>query len=228
MYIPAAFNETDPEKLFDTIEQYSFGMLVSQADGVPLVSHLPILLDRSHGPHGCLIGHLARANPQWEQAEGQTVLSVFSGPHAYISPSWYQSENVVPTWNYVAVHAYGTFRAIHDRDALLQIVGQYVDFFEGSLPAPWKFDATSDYAMKLAGAIVGFRIEIDRLEGKWKLNQNQPRDRRKKVVEARSGTSDDALSRSIADLMRIQLAGDPPRSRLVQSSTHHPGRGGSD
>ncbi len=129
MYIPAAFNETDPEKLFDTIEQYSFGMLVSQADGVPLVSHLPILLDRTHAPHGCLIGHLARANPQWEQAEGQAALAVFSGPHAYISPSWYQSENVVPTWNYVAVHAYGTFRAIHDRDALLEIVGQYVSIF---------------------------------------------------------------------------------------------------
>jgi transcriptional regulator len=190
--------------LFDLIEQHSFGLLVSNIDGVPFATHLPLLLDRTVAPHGCLIGHMARANSHWEQADGKTALAVFSGPHAYVSPTWYEAENVVPTWNYVAVHAYGTFRAIHERDSLLQIVGQYVDYFEATLPDPWKFDPTNDYAKKMAGAIVGFRIEISRLEGKWKLNQNQPRDRREKVVAALRASGDED-SRSVAELIQLQL-----------------------
>jgi len=212
MYIPTAFREPDPEKLFDLIEQNSFGLLVSEHDGAPFATHLPLLLDRTHAPHGCLIGHIARANPQWQQAEGKPVLAVFSGPHAYISPTWYEARDVVPTWNYVAVHAYGTFRAIHDVDALLEIVGHYVEFFEGTMPSPWKFDATSEYARNMARAIVGFRIEISRLEGKWKLNQNQPRDRREKVVRALLA-SGDGSSQAIAALIKGQLADDPDRKQ---------------
>jgi transcriptional regulator len=206
MYIPAAFEVTDAEKIFDVIERHSFGLLISDRGGVPFATHLPLLLDRTVAPHGCLIGHMARANPHWEYAEGKSVLAVFSGPHAYVSPTWYESDNVVPTWNYVAVHAYGTFRAIHDQETLLRIVGQYVDYFESTLPSPWKFDATSDYARKLAGAIVGFRIEISRLEGKWKLNQNQSRERREKVVAALHGSGDEG-ARSVAELIKEELAG---------------------
>ena len=204
MYIPAAFQETDPENLFDLIAQYSFGILISDLDGVPFATHLPLLLDRTAGPYGCLIGHMARANPHWEQAEGKTALAVFSGPHAYVSPTWYEADNVVPTWNYVAVHAYGTFRASHDQDALLQIVGQYVDFFEATLPQPWKFDSSNDYSKKLAGASVGFRIEISRLEGKWKLNQNHPRERREKVIAALDASNDEN-ARAVAELMKADL-----------------------
>src|SRR5262245_30641523 len=205
MYIPGAFRETNHEKLFEVIEQNSFGLLVSTFDGEPFASHLPLLLDRTIDPHGCLIGHMARANPQWEQADGQTVLAVFSGPHAYISPTWYEAENVVPTWNYVAVHASGTFRAIHERDAMLEIVGKYVNFFEAALPNPWKFDPDGEYSRKMGGAIVGFRIEISRLEGKWKLNQNHPRERREKVVRALHASGATG-SLAIADLMQQQLA----------------------
>jgi transcriptional regulator len=205
MYIPTAFAETDPKKLFEVIEQNSFGLLISRHSDEPFATHLPLLLDRTVGSQGCLIGHMARANPQWQSAEGQNVLAVFSGPHAYVSPSWYVSDNVVPTWNYVAVHAYGTFYAVHETEALLAIVGQYVDFFEASLPRPWKFDPASDYSRKMAGAIVGFRIEISRLEGKWKLNQNHPRERREKVVEALIASGDE-LSQSVAALMKSQLS----------------------
>src|SRR4051812_36029868 len=102
MYVPTAFAETDPAKLHDFIEAHSFGLLVSAPGGVPVATHLPLLLERSTGPHGCLVGHVARANPQWEGLDGKPVLAVFSGPHAYVSPAWYESENVVPTWNYVA------------------------------------------------------------------------------------------------------------------------------
>src|SRR5262245_55708329 len=105
MYIPTAFAETDPGTLFGFIEAYSFGLLVSTHQGGPFASHLPLLLEREAGPHGTLLGHMARANPQWHDLDGQEVLAVFSGPHAYVSPTWYESEQVVPTWNYVAVHA---------------------------------------------------------------------------------------------------------------------------
>jgi transcriptional regulator len=205
MYIPAAFHEPNTEKLFEVIEQFSFGLLVSEHEGAPFATHLPLLLERTHAPSGCLIGHIARANPQWQQAEGQSVLAIFSGPHAYVSPSWYEATHVVPTWNYVAVHAYGTFRAIHDIDALLAIVGRYVDFFEAALPEPWKFDAASEYARNMARGIVGFQIEIDRLEGKWKLNQNQPRERREKVVRALRSSTDES-AQAIATLMQRQPA----------------------
>jgi transcriptional regulator len=210
MYIPAAFREDDAEKLFDLIEQHSFGLLISDFEGAPFATHLPLLLDRTVAPHGCLIGHMARANPHWEKVDGKTALAVFAGPHAYVSPTWYEAENVVPTWNYVAVHAYGTFRAIHEQEPLLKIVGRYVSFYEAALPNPWTFDARSEYAQKMAGAIVGFRIEISRLEGKWKLNQNHPRERREKVVRALNASGDPA-SRAVAELMQQQLADEVAR-----------------
>ena len=201
MYVPAHFSVEDRERILDFIRREPFGILVSQVEGLPFATHVPFV-PLSGGEPLVLGTHVARANPQWQDADGQSVLAVFSGPHAYVSPSWYKSENVVPTWNYVAVHAYGTFRAIHGRDALLDIVGRYVSYYEAGFESPWKFDPMSDYAKKLAGAIVGFRIEIDRLEGKWKLNQNQPRERREKVAAALDA-SDDANARAVAELMRL-------------------------
>ena len=140
MYIPAAFAELDLTKLHDFIEQNSFGLLVSQVDGLPFATHLPFLLERTAGPHGTLVGHMARANPQWQEAGGQTALAIFSGPHAYISPTWYEAEQVVPTWNYTAVHAYGRVQIIEDEDALLEIVQRSVRVYEQAMPQPWSFD----------------------------------------------------------------------------------------
>src|SRR5258708_7170285 len=127
MYIPSAFAETDLATLHDFIQAHSFALLASHHDGQPLASHLPLLLDRATGVQGTLRGHMARANPQWRQADGTEVLAVFLGPHAYVSPTWYEADDVVPTWNYVAVHAYGTLRLIDDREALLAIVGEMVE-----------------------------------------------------------------------------------------------------
>jgi transcriptional regulator len=136
MYIPATFAETDLTKLHDFIEQHSFGLLVSQVDSLPFASHLPFLLERTTGPHGTLICHVARANPQWQEASGQTGLAIFSGSHAYISPTWYEAEQVVPTWNYVAVHAYGRVQTIEDVNVLVEIVQKMVDVYEQSMPHP--------------------------------------------------------------------------------------------
>jgi transcriptional regulator len=204
MYVPPHFAETDPVKLFDFIEAHSFGLLVSQADGRPFASHLPLLLDRTAGPHGGLRGHMARANPQWRSAAGQEVLAVFSGPHAYVSPTWYEAERVVPTWNYVAVHVYGTFQVVEERDALLGIVRDMVRFYERPLPRPWDFDPASEYANKMLQGIVGFRVEVTRIEGKWKLGQNHPEERREKAARMLE-QGEDENPRAVAELMRRTL-----------------------
>lgn len=204
MYVPYAFAETDASKLHDFIEANSFGMLVNQLEGVPFATHLPFLLVRSEGPHGTLVGHMARANPQWKEMENATPLAVFSGPHAYISPTWYEAENVVPTWNYTAVHVYGKAKIIHDADAVLNIVRDTTAYYEASLPRPWFMVADKMFVDRMVAQIVGFRIEIERIEGKFKLNQNHPIERREKVVRAlleRGGEKGTA----VASMMQEQL-----------------------
>jgi transcriptional regulator len=204
MYVPAAFAESDLTKLHDFIEQNSFGLLVSNVDGLPFASHLPFLLERQTGPQGTLVGHLARANPQWAAANGQSVLAIFSGPHAYISPTWYEADHVVPTWNYVAVHSFGRFQIVEDEPSLLQIVQRFVQFYELGMPRPWSFNASTTFMKRMLGQIVGFRIEIDKIEGKWKLNQNHPVERRKKVIAALRQQGDEN-SQSTAALMQETL-----------------------
>jgi transcriptional regulator len=205
MYIPAAFAETDRNRLHDFIEQYSFGLLVSQVAGEPFATHLPLLLDRQSGPEGCLLGHTARANPQVAQADGETVLAVFSGPHAYISPTWYEAELVVPTWNYVAVHVYGKLQIIEDVESLRELVARTVRLYEQSMPRPWSFDSSTKYATRMLGQIIGFRIQIERIEGKWKLNQNHPAERRTKVIRALQERGDEN-SLAVAALMSERLS----------------------
>ncbi|MDX1946173.1 MAG: FMN-binding negative transcriptional regulator [Pirellulaceae bacterium] len=201
MYTPPHFAEDGLPTLWDAIERYSFAILASQDNGQLVASHLPLLLDRGSGSKGTLLGHLARANPQWQSAATQEVLVVFSGPHAYISPTWYAAERVVPTWNYVAIHAYGKLELMDDRDTS-SLLARMVAHFEAPLPQPWQLAGQpADFTANLTRQIVGFRIPIDRLEGKWKLNQNQPAERRERVASAlENHGSADALA--VAELMR--------------------------
>jgi transcriptional regulator len=203
MYVPPHFAETDPARLHDFIERHSFGLLVSEADGTPFATHLPFLLERDAGPHGALIGHLARANSQWRELAHQTALAVFSGPHAYVSPTWYEAENVVPTWNYVAVHAYGPVQLVEDPDELFDIVRRTVERYEGGRPRPWSLGQPSTFTDRMLAQIVGFRIPIERLEGKWKLSQNHPVERREKVIAALTEQGEE--SAAVAELMRERL-----------------------
>ncbi len=205
MYLPQSFARHEPALLHDFIEQHSFALLVSQANGEPVANHLPLLLDRKSGPAGALVGHMARANPQWTQAQDQEVLAVFSGPHAYISPSWYEAERVVPTWNYATVHVYGRFQLVEEPAETVRIVHNYVEFYERNMPRPWNPQGQDEFIEQLAQGIVGFRILIDRLEGKWKLSQNHPLKRREKVIAALEGREDEN-SRAVAALMREALA----------------------
>ncbi|WP_406694433.1 FMN-binding negative transcriptional regulator [Singulisphaera sp. Ch08] len=204
MYAPPFNVENDTNKLHEFMRTNSFALVTTQAEGALVASHLPLMLDPEAGTHGHLIGHMARANPQWRQVVGE-ALAVFSGPHAYISPSWYEAERMVPTWNYVAVHAYGTFQVIQEREGLLEILRKSVQTYEGSRESPWNFDETGSHIDAMLKAIVGFRIEIRKLEGKWKLSQNHPEERRVRVVRALSEQSDEN-SKAIAALMAEPLA----------------------
>ena len=183
MYLPAAFRESDTEKLHEFIRQHSFALLTSHGERGLVASHLPLLIDSERGRLGTLLGHFAKANEQAADA-GAEALAVFSGPHAYISPTWYETPNTVPTWNYVAIHAYGSLRLIDDKMELARVLDAIVAKYEGSRPQPWPFDAGTEFHQKLLDGIVGFEIEITRLEGKWKLNQNHPVERRQRVIAA--------------------------------------------
>jgi transcriptional regulator len=137
-----------------------------------------------------------------DQPDGIPVLAVFHGPHTYISPTWYAEPNTVPTWNYVAVHATGRLRLIQDDQRLLQLLTTTVNHYESSQPQPWRIeDQDQAFIEKLLGGIVGFEIAIDRLEGKWKLNQNQSEARRERVREVLEQSTRNA-DRLVAELMR--------------------------
>ena len=205
MYNPASFAQHDVSKLHAFLRRHSFATLVSSGEGGLVASHLPLLLDPRAGRLGHLLGHMARANPQWRQVEGE-VLAIFQGPHTYISPSWYEEPGMVPTWNYVAVHAYGTWQLVDQRGELLEILRHAIAFYEGPRPEPWSLDLEGERLEGLLRSIVGFRIEISRLEGKWKLSQNHPEERRRKVIRGlRQQSGDD--SQQIATLMEQRLPG---------------------
>ncbi|HXW83581.1 MAG TPA: FMN-binding negative transcriptional regulator [Candidatus Binataceae bacterium] len=174
MYVPKAFEMSELAALHDFIERYSFATLVSDLDGQPFATHLPLVLDRG-GRFGALLGHVARANPHWRASGGES-LAIFLGPHSYVSPSWYATSPAVPTWNYAAVHVYGRLRVIDDVAWVSGLLDRLIAIYESSTPSPWSGVLPSEFKSRLIGAIVGFRIEIDRIEAKFKLGQNRSLD----------------------------------------------------
>lgn len=183
MYIPACFREENIDALKQFIRQYSFAILTSQSNGELVASHLPLLLQNESVGFGRLIGHIARANSQWLDADGQQVLAIFHGPHAYISPSWYETRNAVPTWNYTAVHVIGKFFLDDSPERRLEIVREAVTVYESKMENPWPLESVApDFLEKLLEQIVGFGINIERIEGKMKLSQNHDAARRDKVI----------------------------------------------
>ena len=198
MYIPPTFAETNRTELQAFMEQNSFATLVSHDGDQVVANHLPLLLDHAAAPNGRLIGHLARANDQWQHADGQRVLVIFQGPHAYISPRWYEETNVVPTWNYVSLHAYGMLTIIEGDAQTADVLARFVDRYESSLPEPWSAaEADPEFIRSMAKQVVCFHIDIDELEGKFKLGQNHSTDRIQRVVAAlkqRSGENEQAIA----------------------------------
>jgi transcriptional regulator len=184
MYQPSHFKEERPEVLRELIAGQPLGALVTfGADGIE-ANHIPFLYDPEPAPLGTLRAHVARNNPVWREfRQDIEALAIFQGPQLYVTPSWYprkeQTGKVVPTWNYLVVHAYGPLRAIEDREWLRNFVTRLTDNFERERASPWKVtDAPSDYIEAQLKAIVGIEIPVTRLFGKWKTSQNQlPADR---------------------------------------------------
>lgn len=199
MYIPKSFQVTDPEVLAAFIRAHSFATLVSAVDGTPFATHLPLLLDQ-----GTLLGHVARANPHWQAFDGQReALAIFHGPHAYISPTWYATGPAVPTWNYAAVHVYGAPRLI-EGEALAALVDRLVTTYEAGQAKPWSGELPAEYKAKLLQAIVGFEMEIVRIEGKFKLGQGRsPEDQLGVIGQLMS--SADPVAQALGALARSQL-----------------------
>jgi transcriptional regulator len=173
MYLPHAFSTEDPAALEQVAAYNAFGTLVSQLGGNPFASHLPALCQRADG-RVTVTGHWARANPQWREIEGQRVLFIFQGPHAYISPRWYlEPQKNVPTWNYAVAHVYGRVRVIHDVTELERIVTSLAAKYEAGAQVPWRFEDTGEAGRARLKAIVGFELAADQVQVKLKLGQNQ-------------------------------------------------------
>lgn len=206
MYTPRAFALDDLPQLQQLIQHTRLAQLVTLGEQGLQASHLPLLLNPDEGPNGTLYGHLAKANPQWKDLQdGSEALVIFAGADAYISPAFYPAKaehgKVVPTWNYIAVHAYGKAEVFSDTERLLRVVTALTDRHEGTRAQPWKVsDAPADYIEGMLKAIVGFALPIERLLGKRKLSQNRsPAD----IAGVREGlaASADARDQAVARLI---------------------------
>lgn len=203
MYVPAHFREERLDVLHAIIEENSFATLVSSTPAGIVATHIPFLLDRSTGPLGVLRGHVARANRHWTQLAQSEAAVIFLGEHSYVSPSWYVSTDRVPTWNYVAVHVYGTPRLIEDERELRELVGETVTRYESGFERPWDMSSIEERTLGgLLRGIVGFQIRIERIEGKRKLGQNRSRADRESMVlglRAHGGTSGAAIAELVEE-----------------------------
>jgi len=203
MYVPDHFAERELAVLHGWLRQFPFALLVTAAGGDFAASHLPFWLDAERGPQGTLYGHVARANPHWRCLDGATrALAVFSGPHAYVSPRWYERPSV-PTWNYVAVHAEGVPRRIEEAGEVRRLLERLTEVYEGeggfaALP--------QDVVERLSRGIVAFELPIERLTGKAKLSQNKTAGDRAGVIRGLEGQGD-PHALEIAALLRAREAG---------------------
>jgi len=209
MYIPASFAETRPDMLEAAMASHPLATLVTAGSGGLEASHLPLLYYPAESG-GVLCGHLARANPQWRDIRPESeALAIFSGPQHYVSPAWYPSKQehgkVVPTWNYVVVHAHGPLRIRTEPEWLLENVRALSDTHESSREMPWQVaDAPPEFIANLLKAIVGIELTITRLEGKWKVSQNRPLSDREGVIHGLQ-TLDSPEALEMAELVKATL-----------------------
>lgn len=203
MYVPKLYHVTDPAVIDAFIEAHNFAILVSaDKEGVPVATHLPLELAINEQGERCLYGHFARANPQWRNLRPeQTVLAIFHGPHAYVSPRWYDHPNV-PTWNYLTAHVYGRPRLIEDQDELFGLLKRLVDRYEahsGATP-PYQLETQPPQVMQQMKGVVGLEIKIERIEAQFKLSQNRnPADFANIIAQLQQ--REEPLSRGVAEVM---------------------------
>lgn len=188
MYVPPAFREDDPSTLRQIMREARLSTIVTATSEGLIATPLPLILDESEGEHGVLYGHLAKANPQWKLPATGEALAIFSGPDAYVTPSWYAAKRehgkVVPTWNYVAVHAYGQAEFFEDEDRLREVVTRLTNLYEHPRAEPWAVtDAPEAFIKSQLKGIVGLRLPVSRIEGKRKMSQNRSAEDRDGVAQ---------------------------------------------
>lgn len=201
IYTPEQFNISDRKLLFRVMRQYSFATLIAGSDDDPMVTHVPVSVDETNN---LLHAHVARANPIWQQfSPARKLLFIFHGPHHYISPNWYTAHPSVPTWNYAVVHVSGAPTIIEDRATIEKMLGRLVEEHESDSETPWKMDLPVEYMQKMIGGIVAFEVQINRIQGKFKLSQNRPRVDRSNVIAALEQTGEDGAARLAALMQQV-------------------------
>ena len=204
MYNPPHFQEERTDVLHQLIRCHSLAALITLGPEGLIANHVPLILDSTPEPLGTLRGHLSRANPQWRDSRPHIpALAIFQGPSAYITPSWYptarETGRVVPTYNYIVVHAHGTLQTYEDPQLLLRNVRALTELHEASFARRWSVDdAPADYVKGMLKGIVGIEIPIARLEGKWKFSQNRPAEDRQGAVDGLRQAGD-PLGAAMAD-----------------------------
>ena len=172
MYIPDLYKNENQTEITEFLLEHSFGILVNRTNGKLWATHIPLELEKTKEGKSILFGHISKENPQWESFESDAnVLAIFSGPHSYVSSSWYEKENV-PTWNYIAVHVYGKVKII-EGDAVIASLKKLTDKYEAHAENPVRIEDLSEKTMRQASGIVAFEIEIDRIEAVKKMSQNR-------------------------------------------------------
>ena len=205
MYTPPAFAENDAEDIKTMVRSARLAHLVTATAAGPVITPLPLLLGETEVGNGVLYGHVARANPHWQVEPLGDSVAIFMGPDAYVTPSWYAAKRetgkVVPTWNYVTVHAHGPVEFFHEADRLLALVTRLTDLHEGPRAEPWQVsDAPAGYIAAQLRGIVGLRMPITRFEAKKKMSQNRS----------------DADRRGVADgLAQSQIPGEREAAKLI-------------
>lgn len=203
MYIPKHTRMKNEDEIYNFIESNNFGILVTLNNSKITASHIPFMLQRVEGKYGKLYCHIAKSNPQWKDISGE-VLVIFQGAHKYISSGWYESDQTVPTWNYLSVHVYGELNVIENRDEKYKIINELVDHFEPDKNKYSLDNLKSEYFENLLKGIVAFKIVITSVEGKEKLSQNHSKQRQKIVIDKLYEIAD-TDSIIIADKMKINL-----------------------
>lgn len=206
MYTPPAFREDDPAEIRRIMHEARLSLLVTATPEGPIATPLPLIYDETEGELGTIYGHVAKANSQWQLPVTGEALAIFTGPDAYVTPRWYAAKRehgkVVPTWNYLAVHAYGPVEFFHDADRLRDAVSRLTDRHEGERAEPWAVtDAPETFIASQLKGIVGFRLPVTRLEGKRKLSQNRSDADRAGVRDGLSA-SEREMDREIGKLIR--------------------------
>jgi transcriptional regulator len=207
MYRPTAFQEDNVDKLIAFMKANSFATLISIIDGVPYASHIPLVITMQDDTIK-LIGHLAKQNPQ-SQALDTELLTIFTGAHAYISPTLYEKHESVPTWNYIAVHAYGIPKVIMLNDSpesMNQMINEMIDTYEADYKSHWH-SLSNGFREGMMNGIVGFEITVTRLEGKYKLSQNRSQIEQHNVSSTLLQSSDPA-ARAVGAEMKQNLEAD--------------------